>query len=423
MIEYVRLIVFRNGLYLYYSKKDMDNVRVKLNIPLDDFSPKDIHYIKSLLKKGKFPTMLEPFREEIEIIKNKFNYLITEYKKENLVLPSVKEFRILIKNKTDIQSDNFLQLLNNFIEEKRKDFIQSPSSLKDFISFRNSILDYQLEHKCVLYLNSVNRDFVRTYFNFLQHTREPNKGFKTKGNLDGKTIKKRLDVLKYFIKWYSNEKKDFKYYNNLISILNEQTFNTKKITEEVKKVSLSLEQIKFLQELNIRGNNTLCKVRDMFVFVCQTGLRFSDLISLNLGHIEKINNQYYIYRQSKKTKDKFYRVEISDWLFEVFKKYNYNFNLMSNQKSNQYLRELLSDYEEFNYPTKYLNRETNKPFLFYEVITFHQGRRSFITNLLDNGYSIVEVMERTDHTKVSTLEKYVSSKGYGNRNILNLWSN
>ena len=138
MIEYVRLIVFRNGLYLYYSKKDMDNVRVKLNIPLDDFSPKDIHYIKSLLKKGKFPTMLEPYREEIEIIKNKFNYLITEYKKENLVLPSVKEFRILIKNKTDIQSDNFLQLLNNFIEEKRKDFIQSPSSLKDFISFRNS---------------------------------------------------------------------------------------------------------------------------------------------------------------------------------------------------------------------------------------------------------------------------------------------
>jgi len=416
-------VVFRNGLYLYYSRKEMDNVRVNLNITLNNFSPKEINQIKSLLKKGKFPSLLEPYREEIEVIKNKFNNLITEYKKEYLILPSVREFRILIKNKTDIQSDNLLQLLNKFIDEKRKDFIQSPSSLKDFISFKNSLIDYQMKYNTKLYLNSLTRDFIRTYFNFLQETREPNKGFKTKGNLDGKTIKKRLDVLKYFTKWYSTEKKDFKHYNNIISILNEQTFKTKKITKEVKKVSLSLNQIRFLQELDLKGNTTLCKVRDMFVFVCQTGLRFSDLISLKIEHIEKINDNFYIYRQSKKTKDKFYRVEISETLFQIFEKYGYNLNLMSNQKSNEYLKELLSNYEIFHSETKYINKKTNKPYLFYEIVSFHQGRRSFITNLLDSGYSIIEVMERTDHTKVSTLEKYVSSKGYGNRNILNLWSN
>jgi integrase len=96
--------------------------------------------------------------------------------------------------------------------------------------------------------------------------------------------------------------------------------------------------------------------------------------------------------------------------------------LMTNQKSNLYLKELLSKYDLFNTKTKYINPETDSNYHLYEVISFHQGRRSFITNLLDCGYSVVEVMERTDHTKVSTLEKYVSPKGYGKRNILNLWS-
>lgn len=401
----------------------MDNVRVNLNISLKQFTLKDIQQIKSTLKRGKFPILLEPFHEEIERLKYRINSLISDYKKEHLTLPGVKDFRRLLKYRIEIQTENFIELLDYFIEEKRKDFKQSPSSLKDFISFKNSILDFQVSFQLVLTLNSFNRDLLRKYFYFLQNKREPNRGYITKGNLDGKTIKKRMDVLKYFMKWFSNEKKDFKYYNNILSILNEPTFNTTKITKEVKKITLSLEQIKFLMELPLNENSTFCKVRDMFVFVCQTGLRFSDLITLKQEHIENIQGQFYIYRQSKKTKSKYYRVEISNYLFGLFEKYNFNFNLMSNQKSNEYLKELLSHYDTFQKPTKYINPLNESAFLFYEVVSFHQGRRSFITNLLDNGYSVVEVMERTDHTKVSTLEKYVSSKGYGNRNILNLWSN
>jgi integrase len=421
MSEYVRLVVFRNGLYLYYANKEMDNFRFNLKIPLTKFSQKEITQIKALLKKGRFPSMLEPYRSEIDAIRNKLNGIISDYKKEFLILPPVSEFRRMIKSKIDIQGDNFIELLEEFIKDKIQDFVNSPASIKDFISFKNSIIDYQNQYNETLSLTSIDRDFIRKYYFFLQQKREINKGFKTKGGLDGKTIKKRLDTLKQFAKWHSSRKKDYDFYNQIISILSDKTFDTSKITAVVKKVTLSLEQIKFLQYVELKENSTYCKVRDMFVFVCQTGLRFSDLTTLKPQHIEKIGGQYSIYRQSKKTKKKFFRVELSDWAYIVLKKYNFNLNLMSNQKSNDYLKKLLSNYDIFREKTKYINTETNLPHLFYELVSFHQGRRSFITNLLDNGFSIVEVMERTDHLKVSTLEKYVSTKGYGKRNILNLW--
>lgn len=400
----------------------MDNVRINLNIPLNDKNEKDILHIKNQLKKGKFPTILNPYKDEVDILVKSYNLLISDYKKENLVLPSVSEFRRLLRDIKDVKSENLIFLLDQYIEEKRNDFRNSPSSIKDFISFKNSILDYQIENECILTLNFINRDFVRNYFYFLQKKREPNKGYKTKGNLDGKTIRKRLDVLKSFAKWHSLKTGEGKYYSDILSILKESTFNTSKLSKDVKKVSLSLEQISFLQKLELLAGTPYCKVRDMFVFVCQTGLRFSDLITLNEKHIEKINGNHYIYRQAKKTKGKFYRVEISDYLLGILNKYKFKMKLMTNQKANLYLKELLSKYDLFNTTTNYINPETGSDYLLYEVISFHQGRRSFITNLLDNGYSVVEVMERTDHTKVSTLEKYVSPKGYGERNILNLWS-
>mgnify|MGYP001546539184 FL=1 len=99
-------------------------------------------------------------------------------------------------------------------------------------------------------------------------------------------------------------------------------------------------------------------------------------------------------------------------------------NLMTAQKGNEYLKKFLSKIDLFQIETNYYKSsdiDNQVRYKLYEIMTFHQGRRTFITNMLDKGYSAVEVMRRTDHTKISTLEKYVSPKGYSQKNKLNLY--
>jgi len=68
---------------------------------------------------------------------------------------------------------------------------------------------------------------------------------------------------------------------------------------------LNTEQLKFLiydtafeKELTIPQRI----VKDMFVFGCATGLRFSDLSLLTIKNIEVVNEEYYLKTKSKKTK-------------------------------------------------------------------------------------------------------------------------
>jgi integrase len=389
----------------------MKSIRINLNINLSGFSEKEIAQIKQQLKKRKFPNTLEQFREEIDSVQKSYNDKIKEFKKVRLSLPSVDEFKHLIK-KTD--SDNFLSVFDIFIEEKKIDFEDTPSSLKDYISFKRSIIDYETHNSTSLSIPNLNRDFVRDYIQFLKTPREKN--YLTKGNLSGKTIRKRTDVLKYFFKWYSNRTEKYTQYNLIKSVIEQHKFNIK----DSKKITFSTEQISFLKSLNLTENTPFGKVRDMFLVVLQTGMRFSDLITLSKEHIIQINGTYHIRRKAIKTKDKVYTVEISEDLYNIITKYNFNLNLLSNQKANFYLKQLLSEYDIFRNNTQYKNGNTM--YKFFELATFHQARRSFITNLLDNNFSLVEVMSRTDHKKISTLEKYVTPKDVGAHNILHLWN-
>jgi integrase len=419
MSNFTRLTLYRNSFVLYYTK-NQESYRYNLNIRLKNLSKEDLASIKTQLKKRKFPRQLDEYHNFIESETTRLEKIITEHKVEFGKYPSVKELRDSLEDGDVSLNSEFISIFKIYISEREQDFKnrKSNTSIKDYVSFQNGILDYQQEKKTTLKIKEVNLNFLRSYFQFLLEPRPEGMGFRTKGGLNGRTIKKRFDVLKNFFKWLSNRGIDK--YEEISDLINKNNiFDLKRITPDVRKYTLSNEQIKTISEFPLRKDSPLEKVREMFVVNCYTGMRFSDLITLNRSHIRKTDSgRYFLVRKAVKTATKEYKVELSPQTIEIISKHGYDMNLMSNQKANYYLKELLQLIHGFQEESTQYFQENNKPYKIFELITFHTARRSFITNLLDAGFSIVQVMKMTDHTKATTLEKYVNPNEEDGRSIL-----
>lgn len=419
MSNFTRLTLYRNSFVLYYTK-NQESYRYNLNIRLKNLSKEEVVSIKTQLKKRKFPRQLEDYHQFIENETARLEKIITDHKVEFGKYPTVKELRDSLEDGDVSLNSEFLSIFKIYLSEREQDFHnrKSNTSIKDYVSFQNGILDYQQEKKTTLKIKEVNLSFLRSYFQFLLEPRPEGMGFRTKGGLNGRTIKKRFDVLKNFFKWLSNRGIDK--YEEISDLINKNNiFDLKRITPDVRKYTLSNEQIKTIAEFPLKKDSPLEKVREMFIVNCYTGMRFSDLITLNRSHIRKTDSgRYLLVRKAVKTAAKEYKVELSPKTVEIISKHGYDMNLMSNQKANYYLKELLQIIPGFEEESTQYFQENKKPYRVFELITFHTARRSFITNLLDAGFSIVQVMKMTDHTKATTLEKYVNPNEEDGRSIL-----
>lgn len=418
MSNFTRLTLYRNSFVLYYTK-NQESYRYNLNIRLKNLSKEDLASIKTQLKKRKFPRQLEEYRKFIEGETSRLERTITNYKVNFGNYPTVNELKESLKDGDISLNSEFLTVFKTYISEREVDFTKrkSLSSLKDYVSFRNGISDYQQEKKTVLKIKDINFNFLRNYFQFLLEPRPEGMGFRTKGGLNGRTIKKRFDVLKNFFKWLTFKGID-KYKEISEQINNNNIFDLERITVDPHRYTLSKEQIKTIAEFDLKSGSPMEKVREMFIINCYTGMRFSDLTTLNRSHIQKSNSgRFFLVRKAVKTSKEF-RVELSAHTISILEKHNYNLNLMSNQKANYYLKQLIQTIPDFDKDSTQYFHENNTPCKISELVSFHTARRSFVTNLLGAGFSIPEIMKMTDHKKATTIEKYVNPNEEDGRSIL-----
>lgn len=93
--------------------------------------------------------------------------------------------------------------------------------------------------------------------------------------------------------------------------------------EEIDILVLSPEQLKFLihdKEFEKKLTSTQIKLKDIFVFGCTTGLRFSDIFLLTNKNFEKTNEDWYLKLKSKKTKTYSF-IKLPSYAIEVYQKY------------------------------------------------------------------------------------------------------
>lgn len=84
-------------------------------------------------------------------------------------------------------------------------------------------------------------------------------------------------------------------------------------------------------------NQSLEKVRDLWVFAAGCGLAYCDCSTLHPEDFEQKDGLYYISKQRLKTKINYMSI-LLPWAVEIAKRYNYMLPVISNQKINAYLK-------------------------------------------------------------------------------------
>ena len=162
----------------------------------------------------------------------------------------------------------------------------------------------------------------------------------------------------------------------------------------------------------VRCPGSLSKVRDMFCFCAFTGLRYSDMAALRWSDIAGDTMCITTY----KTYDRLL-VPLNAFATELLGRYRNQsfpegriFPIISNQKFNEYLKELC-ELCGFNEPVTRVcyragrREEVTQPK--FKLMGSHAGRRSFICFALASGIPPQVVMKWTGHSDYTAMKPYI----------------
>ena len=229
---------------------------------------------------------------------------------------------------------------------------------------------------------------------------------KTAGNSAGLAQNTRAKHIQ-IIKTIMNEAFDLGYTTNA----QHRHKKFKATWEDTDAVYLSDSEIMQLYNCNLSANKKLEQCRDLFVFGCFVGLRFSDYSTIKPENIiENINDdgekECYIKMKTSKTNE-LVVIPCNAVILKIFNKYKYNPNKLpkslSNQKFNDYVKECC---REAN--LKESGRLLSNPKLeLWQCVSSHTARRSFATNLYLEGFPSIDLMRITGHRTEKSFLKYI----------------
>ena len=222
------------------------------------------------------------------------------------------------------------------------------------------------------------------------------------------TIQKNVQLLRWFLRWCENK--------GLLPSGTAASFNPKlKGTDGNQKelVYLEWEELLALYALDLSGADpTLAQVRDVFCFLCFTGLRYSDVAQLRRSDV----GPDAIRVVTQKTADGVI-VELNKYSRALLEKYRgerYRGDLalpvLSNQRMNKRLKEL-GILAGLDSPVRVVfflgasRQEEVHPK--YELLGTHCGRRTFVVNALRMGIPSEVIMRWTGHSSFASMRPYV----------------
>lgn len=172
-------------------------------------------------------------------------------------------------------------------------------------------------------------------------------------------------------------------------------------------IALTAGELKIIEDLK-DAPKSLINARDLFLVLCYTGIRVSDLPKFNGNQIRK----GFVYVTVKKTKQSL-KIPVHERLLSLLEKYStnniINLHLISDQKLNVYLKEIgaLVGLNDICVKTRYKGSTAHEQkYKKWELLTTHVGRRTFTTLSLVMGMSSEIVKLITGHKTDSSFKKY-----------------
>lgn len=175
---------------------------------------------------------------------------------------------------------------------------------------------------------------------------------------------------------------------------------------------LTKTEIEALASMELQGRQDL--VRDLFLIQCLSGQRVSDVKAIRREDIIVTEDGGHAWRVKQQKTGEIVEIELHGLLHQIFKKYDYNVPGLYEQAINKGIKIILKSLSE-SVPTlqnhadirvKKGGKQTESKAK-WERISNHTGRRSMCTNMRESGYSLEEVMSRSGHRNLATLDKYL----------------
>ena len=209
------------------------------------------------------------------------------------------------------------------------------------------------------------------------------------------TFGRNIGLIKTFLNYALREK----------YTLNDKFKLFKAKREVTNQVVLSKSEVLKLYHFDFTKNTKLEKVRDVFVFGCLTGMRYSDFKRVQRENIE---NGTITLREIK-DKSKTLKIPLVALSRAILEKYNYKLPIISDQKFRNYIKEackIVGFTDPVVKSSRIGNNVTNETFKKYERVSTHTARRSFITNMINAGVPNKVIMGITGHKSIVAFQNY-----------------
>ena len=285
----------------------------------------------------------------------------------------------------------FYKVFDEFVRDCGRQNDWTDSTYEKFAAVKNHLMNF----RDGLTFDFFDEKGLNDYVAYLRDVKE----------MRNSTIGKQLSFLKWFLRWAF---KKGLHQNNAYDSYKPKLKSTQK-----KIIFLTWEELNKLREFEIpAAKQALDRVRDVFLFQCFTGLRYSDVFNLRKSdikgdHIEvttvKTSDSLIIElnKHSKAILDKYKDVAFED---------NKVLPVITNQKMNDYLKELaeLAGIDEPVRQTYYRgNERIDEVTPKYALLGTHAGRRTFICNALALGIPPQVVMKWTGHSDYKAMKPYI----------------
>ena len=376
-------IEFTTGYRIDATKWDADKQRVKngcsnkLKQSASEINASLLEYyteIQSIFKRFE----VEDVMPTPEQIKEAFNALHKPVSEEP-------------KPKKEALPCDFFQVFDDFVEDCGRQNNWTDSTFEKFAAVKNHLTNFREG----LTFEFFDERGLNDYVGYLRDVKE----------MRNTTIGKQLSFLKWFLRWAF---KKGVHQNNAYDSYKPKLKSTQK-----KIIFLTWDELNRLREFKIPSNKqALERVRDVFLFQCFTGLRYSDVFNLRRSDIKGD----HIEVTTVKTSDSLI-IELNNHSKAILDKYkdvafedDKVLPVITNQKMNDYLKELaeMAGIDEPVRQTYYKGNEriddvTPK----YVLLGTHAGRRTFICNALALGIPPQVVMKWTGHSDYKAMKPYI----------------
>ena len=285
----------------------------------------------------------------------------------------------------------FYKAFDEFVRDCGRQNDWTDSTYEKFAAVKNHLMNFRTE----LTFDFFDEKGLNDYVTYLRDVKE----------MRNSTIGKQLSFLKWFLRWAF---KKGLHQNNAYDSYKPKLKSTQK-----KIIFLTWEELNKLREFEIpAAKQALDRVRDVFLFQCFTGLRYSDVFNLRKSDIKGD----HIEVTTVKTSDSLI-IELNNHSKAILDKYkdvafedDKVLPVITNQKMNDYLKELaeLAGIDEPVRQTYYRgNERIDEVTPKYALLGTHAGRRTFICNELALGIPPQVVMQWTGHSDYKAMKPYI----------------